>query len=142
MTTIQNLIISHYDIDKRFIESIKRCMHIKELDLYLQNLDKQATLHQNETLSASEIRANAVLESENKRLLRAVQGKIQSIQDESKIDLSLSQMYIDVIMQHFGNDIDIAGMEQEQYFQASKILMIVKIMMTNNKYIVKQEKTL
>lgn len=126
MTIVQQIIKRQYSNNNKFNEFIDKCMQIKELDLYLHNLDMQADLYENGNLSVMDIKKQDMLDRQNIQLVQLIESKLVKIIINEDMD--------DLQIMHNTNQLklalgeeDMLELEQAKVIPAYKLYTIAKI---------------
>ena len=91
MLFIQNIIHKYSIKQQRYNQVIDKCIKLSDVDLYLQNLDRQAEILQNSHIGIDN-KAYDLIEKRNEQLLSSLNNKIALI--VSKNGVSNSELMV------------------------------------------------
>lgn len=123
MTIIQKLINTNDLSDTRFGEILTNCTKLHGWDVYIQNIDKIASICNNSCLTFADKSLIKLLEIRNKSILSNIQSKIVHILQNRNIDISNFECYVDQVKTILGEDVDIADLDKKQSLMATKIFL-------------------
>ena len=126
MTIIKQLIKTLCNRNENFNKIINQCLKLKELNMYLYNLDVQAQLSEECGNNVQEIE---IMEREA-TLLKILQSKILEIVLNSGMEQSEVLFNARIIKDDL-DEADMVELETSQTIPAYKIYMIVKIIVDN-----------
>lgn len=126
MTIIKQLIKTLCNRNENFNKIINQCLKLKELNMYLYNLDVQAQLSEEYGNNVQEIE---IMEREA-TLLKILQSKILEIVLNSGMEQSEVLFNARIIKDDL-DEADMVELETSQTIPAYKIYMIVKIIVDN-----------
>ena len=141
MTFIQNL-LTRPQKNEQLKNIIDKCTKLKEIDIYLHNLDREAQINQGVNLTEQNRRDLIAIEGQNIKLGTIMQSKILEIMLNANINQKEVYEYALKIRAMFEEDLDIADMDKEQMLKACKRYVVAKIVMDNINFLQMQQKTL
>ena len=141
MLFIQNIIHKYSIKQQRYNQVIDKCIKLSDVDLYLQNLDRQAEILQNSHIGIDN-KAYDLIEKRNEQLLSSLNNKIALIVSKNGVSNSELMAHADRLVALLGNDVDMVDMSQLQSVKAYKTYLVANIISQGTYRQFIQEKTL
>ena len=141
MLFIQNIIHKYSIKQQRYNQVIDKCIKLSDVDLYLQNLDRQAEILQNSHIGIDN-KAYDLIEKRNEQLLSSLNNKIALIVSKNGVSNSELMSHEDRLVALLGNDLDMVDMSQIQSVKAYKTYLVANIISQGTYRQFIQEKTL
>ena len=123
MRIIKSLISNGSSVDKNYEIIITRCLKLKELDLYLNNLDRQALLYQKSSINYDNPMVKSI-DEQNDIIMETLKGKILTIINNSNISYDVLINCSSKIKNYLGNDIDVVDMRETESIKSYKTYLI------------------